>query len=241
MPESLASVEWLDATVGLITGVLLVLLTLWLGRKHRTLRYTYSSQSLIKRTSDWAERKVKVMVDESLVDPNVVPAEGHDRVYAEVDEVYGSTVRLRNAGNEVAEDFALDIKLGGSAKIIEWFTDPETDEAYPLELDNRGDQARLQVPYLNPKTDLSLDLVYVGEADGQPVITAVGKGVRLRKPPPEPVMAIGAVLIMLMVIIGPFAVVSVIGLPPWVGLLILVGIVSAIFYFDKNQRKPMWE
>jgi hypothetical protein len=152
-----------SAVVGGILSAVIAWFTFRGQRERREIVYYYESMPLLKFRPT-SEHKLTVTVDKS-----VLTGDDQGRGKAErVNNAYGFSISLQNAGNRSINAPVILITLDSTAKILEYYSKPETSPDYSISLERDKEKPnvlRVVPPYINVGQSVFLSIVSADNSD----------------------------------------------------------------------------
>lgn len=168
----------IGAVAGILAGIPLSLVgyryLAELTRQKRRLGYQVVSANVIIPKLPKENPDVRVMVAESVLTPG-----GDPTTFADVEEIYGFRVRIRNSGNVELTDQVATFQFPRATKIIlaDFETAPEFGAVQPqFEIDNEAARMSIRFPFLNPKDEALISIQSVRNPNLACKVGAVGPG-----------------------------------------------------------------
>ncbi len=165
-----------EALVGLFLGIFATLLTIRLQRSRKVIEYEIFSMPLL-RFKPKPNRAISFTADQSLLT-------GDDKDkgnQVQINNAYGFEINLLNKGNEAVVQPSIEIRLDGTAKILEYETEPSSVPGYEVVYQfNRQEPylLRIAVPFINSGERLLIRIISTENRNPRCDVRVIGVGVK---------------------------------------------------------------
>lgn len=162
------------AIIAVILGAAVGVIGERLRQRHKLIEYEVQFMPLL-RFRPTTTHSVTVTVDKAMLTGN----DADRGTTVTVSSVYGFQVELFNAGNEDVNQPQFEITLDKNAKIIEYATEPESSNAYEIDINydaNKPNNLLVKVPHLNRGDSMLIRLISVENTTPACKVNPIGYG-----------------------------------------------------------------